>query len=672
MQPWQIALRARKEAHLEEQLRQVTMSRDYFQRRCEILESIINEIDPSLVPPRGVTNQERFFRSYNQQISSYSVPLDSPQTFCRSLLEEIMENSSREPCGRRWSLTTLMFSFVIRSLGSKAYDYIRWFVPLPCKQTLLNRFGSSLKAWSQSLLNVECVAEICKLFRRRHQLGETEIVNVGLGIDAMSMEPTMFHDSELVCNHVFLFQLLPLSGKMKPIPIHILPQSNGNAGKDVIAQMHTLVSLLTSLYFVVRFVSTDGDRGYDHLHHQMYSKWKPLYNTKGLDKALESLDQQKDLIVGDLLHLLKNARSKLFKGKISIFGDGSCGFDASDVEQQLHLGAALTDYTSKGRMRDVYVLEIFRLENVQRLFQLGQMPMALYILPYAMWVNVVINPGMSCQQRREFLSFVINLFVEMECITACIDHQVVSINKHEKGKVQFAFSDIHLTRALNTLLVQLYEIERNPDDLAMDRIGTHVLECQFGMIRLLCHHKHSWKMILRAFSRSLILEDLSLVLGHSITIRERVNVAGTKISNQSKGIYINEPDICPRRLWEAAFAFMLQYHESLPQATESLAQPAPDIFEFSQFISEFIDTCAHEHVPILPRLWHGSNVSNSTILARLIAFCHRPSMQDDAEVVNADEHENCTDTGKLCEMLNAVETPGQWETVAEDVTGSPN
>lgn len=43
------ALCARKEAHLEELSSQVTMSRDFFKRHCEILQSIISEIDPSLV-----------------------------------------------------------------------------------------------------------------------------------------------------------------------------------------------------------------------------------------------------------------------------------------------------------------------------------------------------------------------------------------------------------------------------------------------------------------------------------------------------------------------------------------------------------------------------------------------------------------------------------------------
>ena len=507
MEPWRKALQGRHLLDLERQLRQVTMSRDYFQRRCEILESIINEYDPSLLPPKGPPHQERFFREYMNRTTAGSVQITGPETFCASFIKELTENSTRHPQGRRWSLPTLLLAFVLRSLGSKAYDYLRWFVPLPCKQTLLSHFRNSMSTWSGSrcLLDTKDLPSVCRLFRKRHSLAEDEPVEVCLGIDAMSMEPVTVGD--LVCNHVFLFELLPLSGQMKPMSIHLMPWSSGNANSDVLKRIEELVAALGVLKFPVRFIATDGDRGYDSRHNQMHLKWQNVYYKHGLEKVIEQLDQTEKLIVGDLLHLLKNARSKLLKGKVSVFGDGSFAFDASDLEQELNLGMALTDCSSKGKRRDIYVLEIFTLKNVVTLIQRRQLVMSLYIVPYAMWVSVVMNPAMSCQMRREFLSFVINLFAEMLLLLQSVDTKRVAINKNEPGKVQFAFFENHMKRVLNTLVVQLCEIQRSPDDLAMDRIGTHVLECRFGMIRLLCQYKHSWKMILRSFSKCLLFQD---------------------------------------------------------------------------------------------------------------------------------------------------------------------
>ena len=625
------------------------MSRDYFQRRCEILEAIIDEYDPSLLPPRGAPHQERFFKAYMKRTTAGNVEITGPETFCTSFIKEVTENSTRQPQGRRWSLTTLRFAFVLRSLGSKTYEYLRWFVPLPCKQTLLSHFRDSMSTWSRCLLDTKDLPDVCRLFRKRHSLAEDEPVQVCLGIDAMSMEPVAVGD--LVCNHVFLFELLPLSGRMKPMSIHLMPWSSGNANSDVLKRIEDLVAELNVLKFPVQFIATDGDRGYDSWHQQMHLKWQTLYYKHGLEKVIEQLDQTEKLIVGDLLHLLKNARSKLLKGKVSVFGDGSFAFDARDLEQELNLGRALTDCSSKGKMRDIYVLEIFTLENAVTLIQRRQLAMSLYIVPYAMWVSVVMNPAMSCQMRREFLSFVINLFAEMLLLIRSVDTKQVAINKNEPGKVQFAFFENHMKRVLNTLVVQLYEIQRRPDDLAMDRIGTHVLECRFGMIRLLCQYKHSWKMILRSFSKSLLLEDLTLILGHDIRINSRVNVAGTKITSDSKTIYIVFPDISPRQLWESTFMFMLQ------ESSDAGHQLPPDVCEFKHFFQHFLDTCVDEEVPTLPRMWHGSSVSNATIVARLIEFCHTTSTDEDGTNHDSQRFSDGDNAEKLLTMLNVMETP---------------
>ena len=607
-------------------------------------------IDPDLVPPKGNGLQEINLETH---IPPPTETVEKPDTFAESVLHDIAVNSARHPCGRRWCFTTLLLSCVLRTVGCKAYDYARNFFALPCKQTLLSHFGDSMNAWGQCLVDLSQMSKICQLFRRKHRLEKDEYVNVGIGVDAMSMEPVLFHGMEKVHNHVFLFELLPLSSRHKSMSIHIMTRENGNAGADVLQRIRELKQILNDEKLVVRFVATDGDRGYDSLHVKMFNKWHNTYYTKGLDRVMEILPDVDNRIVGDLLHLLKNARSKLLKGNVSVFGDGSFAFSAKDLEHYLHLGAALTDYTSKGRMRDIYVLEIFRLDNVIVLLKRSQVAMALFLLPYAMWVTAVMNPGITCHMRREFLAFVINFFAEMMVVTGALDSQQVSVNKHESSKVQFGFSENHLRRALNTLVVQVHEIERAPDNLSMDRIGTHVLECRFGMVRLLCRHKHSWKMISKAFSRLVFLDDLAFILGHPITIDKRVNVGGTKLTNDCVAISIPQPDISPRRLLEAGFAVMLQKDHCRFEEELSLVDIAPDIVEFGVFLQQLVDTCAARDIKAVPQMWHGSSVSNSTILARLIAFCRKPT---DAEMEDKDSCD-VTDTERLSEMLHETQCP---------------
>lgn len=372
-------------------------------------------------------------------------------------------------------------------------------------------------------------------------------------------------------------------------------------------------------------------------------------------------------------------------------------------------------------MRDIYVLEIFTLDNFLRLIEKREVAMSLYILPYAMWVSVVMNAGMSCQMRREFLSFVVNIFAEMIVLIESVDTKYVTINKYERDKVQFAFSKNHMRRALNTLIIQLHEIGCNPNDLAMDRIGTHVLGCTFGMIRLLCQYKHSWKMILKSFSRSVLLDDLALILGHGIQIKERVNIGGIKITGESETIYIQMPEFSPRQLWESNFMFMLQnaasqseresresrferesresqferespesqferesresqFEREFPESqferesteshferestesqfeTERVCDEIPlpsDVLDFAGFIQQFLEACANQEVSLLPKMWHGGPVSNSTILSRLISFCHAPFVEEDSSAASVCISDDIN-TEAVVARFNDLETP---------------
>ena len=663
MRNWERATAAKKIKSLREKLNRMTMSRKYYLRRTDILEAIIRDIDPTLLPPRGSVGQESFFETYQRNLHTniISQPVNGPETLSESVLRESALNSVRHPQGRRWSFVTLVLCYVVRTLGSKAYDYLRHFVILPCKQTLLNHFHSTAAAWAECLVEVSNVERICDLFRRRNGVSSSEKVAVGIGVDAISMEPVLINGE--VHNHVFLFELLPLSSYLKPLPLHIMPRVNGNAGPEIFKTLAILKASLRKMNFVVKFVATDGDRGYDNQHLIMFSKWQKLYYDKGLDKVIESVpDEDDDVIITDLLHLLKNARSKLLNGKVSVFCDGSFAFCAAEAEENLNLGAALRDFTSKGRMRDIYVLEIFTLENVVKLITRGETAMAFYILPYAMWVSAVMNPGISCEMRRSFLSFVVTVFGEILANINFIDTQKVSINKKDSTRVQFAFSENHLRRALNTLLVQLSEIEKMPDGLALDRLGTHVLECCFGMIRLQCRHKHNWKMISKAFTRLILLDDLSLILGHPITIDKRVNIAGTTVVNNSDAITMMLPDIPASRLWQAAKATMSRKERTHPAQVEEsnpLDTVAPEFVHLGEFFQGFIEICADSHVQTLPRMWHGSSVSNSTILARLIEFCHKPFTGPDDPATEGETSQICltSDPSQLSEMLRAVELP---------------
>ena len=626
------ARHVKKISQIEGEIDKEQRSKAYYKRRCQILERIVCDIDYALLPPKSASSQETFFDQYKQGLvrGNKMAATEHVESFQESFVHEILNNGQRPPTGRRWSLPLLMLAFVLHSLGSKCYHYLRSFVALPAKQTLYNHFGKPVEGWMESLLDVSRVRSICHLFRRRHGLSLTEEIEVVIGIDAMAIEPVAMdqYHATVGDSHVFLFELLPLSCELKAISIHIMPQQNGNAGEAVRQRLEVLTKILQDLHFIVRSTASDGDRGYEAMHRDMASQWVPQFLSTGLEAALECVRGYDNCIIGDFLHMLKNARARVFNGKVSVFATGNFPFDANDMNKVLKLGRSLTDNTSKGRMRDSYALEIFTLDNFRCLVDQECEHIAFYILPYALWNTVVNNPSLSCQMRREMLSMALDIFAMWMINMKDVDKTLVSINKNKDGVIQFACSESHVRRAMNTLVFLLIELERHPENLALDRIGTHPVECRFGTVRLLCRNKHSWSRVVNSFSKLTLVNDLASILGHPLVIRDRVNSGGVKVTS-SAGIHIPRPAESIIQVYESMKVVLFSRSGMLFESLKDEAKSVVD--SFMQYIVSLIEEC---HVcntkPV--KLYHGTSVSNASITARLVSFCQNPLVVDDDDV----------------------------------------
>ena len=638
MKGWEKALLTRDLNHAKREITDLRKSCEYYMRRCEILETIIIDREPNLLPPRGQPQQEEFMRELSRKLQPEEA-IDGAETFGQSLLEEIHRNSLRSPQGRRWSLTTAMFCFLWMSLGRKSYNFAREFVTLPCEDTLFCKFGEHQESWKAALSDQSQVRRICDLFRRRHAIPANVLVDVGIGIDAMSMEPLniSFDGVIHVHKHVFAFMLLPLDPAYKPITLHLLTGPSGNASQGVFVTLGVLKDSLSEAFFNVRFVATDGDSGYSPFHNDMFSSWGHIFMYKGLESALDLLEKR-EVIVSDLLHLLKNARSRIINGNVTMNLEGNFSFNALDVNAVLCLGNALCDKTSTGKMRDQYPLEIFTVDNFMKLLLAGQINMAFFVLPYSLWNLAVRSPCVSVQMRMDLLSIVMEIFFfHKECLTN-LDQNVVSDRKRPDIP-QYFCSLQHCHRVLNTLAVTLRELKHSPTRLALDRVGTHVLECQFGIIRILCHYKHDWKHILRGFANSMLVTDMASILGHEINARTRVNHGGVKISETSLGhVYFSTADVKIREIYENMNLFMIQASDSKDLGYDLAATMVPGLANFVDLLSK-LTTELEKYGSTTPRIWNGSEISHATIISRLITFCRNPENVE--QEVGAREETSC-------------------------------
>lgn len=75
------------------------------------------------------------------------------------------------------------------------------------------------------------------------------------------------------------------------------------------------------------------------------------------------------MLVGDPLHLFKSVSSSYLHKPIAMFEDSETTTDYQSIKEILDLGKVLEDFSSAGKMRDIYVFKHFTLQNVSKLLK---------------------------------------------------------------------------------------------------------------------------------------------------------------------------------------------------------------------------------------------------------------------------------------------------------------
>ena len=124
------------------------------------------------------------------------------------------------------------------------------------------------------------------------------------------------------------------------------------------------------------------------------------------------------------------------------------------------------------------------------------------------------------------------------------------------------------------------------------------------------------------------------ILGSVMNPRSRVNDAGIKLyEDQSNLLYILCPDVRMREVYDAVNTILAHRCGSDTFGQEVLQEMAGPLAEFLNYITVIVTEC-NQMGESTAKLWPGNEISNRTILARLIAFCHNP----DSIEPNEEEH----------------------------------
>jgi hypothetical protein len=147
-----------------------------------------------------------------------------------------------------------------------------------------------------------------------------------------------------------------------------------------------IVDQLTANHSIdLTFVSVDGDPGYQAVFDRQFERLflsNPL--VPDLGPVLHVMEEFQSRQIGDFLHFMKNARTKIYQKIVH------CDCNPEDprtsvTELSRIFGATrfLTDFNPIGRMRDNYPLSLFKLQNAFFASTNSGPESSLYLLIYA-------------------------------------------------------------------------------------------------------------------------------------------------------------------------------------------------------------------------------------------------------------------------------------------------
>ena len=226
---------------------------------------------------------------------------------------------------------------------------------------------------------------------------------------------------------------------------------------------------------------------------------------------------------------------------------------SQSLENILHLGLTLTDSSSIGFMKDYYPLKLFSLENLFTLLEKNKKDEFLYFLPFTLMIEAILSDSLKKNSRLYFLKISFHI---LYCFYRLINQKKlisgITIKKTKNSKAQFFNNQIFIIRCLNTIILT-YSIMISRDKIKLNRIGTHNLENFFGRVRMICKNFDSYENFLCSIVKTLINSKINKKYNLNCKVRNRINVAGGTITNESG--WLNYDDLICDEIGIAKCAF---------------------------------------------------------------------------------------------------------------------
>lgn len=428
--------------------------------------------------------------------------------------------------GNRYSIEMKKFSTMLYFSSKFSYNLIRNLFCFPCDKTVRKFSKPFLNEINCCLFNKEMIGKLLEIQNIHYEaptqctIGvDAAVFSAMKGVDIIKKFEFLkgIVDEQKIYNSIFTFYIEPLEAKLRSFPIHIVLKEDGFADSSIDEVRNALIEIVNNFNMKIVFKSTDGDRFFNEDHEHAFSLYSDILESGGsIDDIIEVVKKfitENAWPISDLLHILKNIRVySLFKNiGLSLLSK----YDPSELENFLEYKNCLKDKSSQGSMKDSYPLFLFGFESFMKSVDFNQSH--FLICPFFLIIEAVRNVRLNLQTRKSYLRsafYFVNYFL------------------HQVGYIKTIDSRIGLIRLMNTILGFLVCFENGNQSFNLAHIGTHPIECFFGMVRIGCHFQHTLLNVLKTISRTILTNNFLDEFNIKKKIDGRINVAGASIEHR--------------------------------------------------------------------------------------------------------------------------------------------
>jgi hypothetical protein len=195
---------------------------------------------------------------------------------------------------------------------------------------------------------------------------------------------------------------------------------------------------------------------------------------------------------------------------------------------------ALNDVSRVGKVRDIYPLTIFRMQNIVILLRHSMIVEGLALLQMTLFLTAFRLERVALDVRMNMLQMFFFLF---SCMFQ--EHKILADQGRQPSEVGSVNGSVDLLtkegliRHLNTLLAIVWLL-RDASDIALDGLSTHPVENFFGLLRKTVHDVNTFNQMLKETANLRLMNQGTEILSkegdpYVRRIPTRMNMASLKI-----------------------------------------------------------------------------------------------------------------------------------------------